>query len=1441
MALPGFHPLVSQWFLDEVGEPTSAQRRGWEAIQAGQHTLIAAPTGSGKTLAAFLTAIDGLVREGLEHTSLPDEVRVVYVSPLKALSADIHKNLAEPRKALRRRAEEAGIDVPRITAAVRTGDTTASERAAMLRTPPHILVTTPESLYLLVTAERTRDMLRSVRTVIVDEIHAVIGTRRGAHLALTLERLEDVVSAFRRTSSPAEAGRYIQRIGLSATQKPIDEVARFLVGNDPARGSCVIVDEGHRRAMDLAVEVPRSPLSAVMAREVWEEYYDRLAALIAEHRTTLVFVNTRRLAERVARHLSDRLGEESITAHHGSLSKERRFDAEHRLKTGSLKALVATASLELGIDIGHVDLVCQIGSPHRIATLLQRVGRSGHSIKGLPKGRLFPVSLDDLVESAALLRASRRGDLDSIVAHEVPLDVLAQQITAESSSRPYSEDELFERVRRAWPYRDLSRRDFDAVVAMVCEGFATPRGRRASLVHRDEVHQQLRGRRGARLLSITSGGAIPEVADYRVVLEPEETFIGTLNEDFAIESMAGDIFQLGNTSWQITQVVSGTVRVRDAHGAPPTIPFWFGEAPARSDELSREVSDLRAAADALLASAPGGAAVSESAVAEWFVDQCGLAREGADQAAAYLAEGRRVLGVVPTQQTLVLERFFDESGGMQLVLHAPFGSRVNKAWALALRKRFCRQFNFELQAAATEDALLLSLGPQHSFPLSDVFRYLHPATVRDILVQAFLDAPVFQTRWRWNATISLAVPRNRNGRKVPPQLQRMQADDLMAAVFPDAAACLENIPGDREVPDHPLVNQTVRDCLEEAMDLAQLEGILGRIHRGELACVSRDTPEPSAFTHDILNARPYAFVDDAPLEERRTQAVQTRRAGRPNEMGSLDAAAIERVRDEVRPDPRDVEELHDSLLTSGFLLDHEVDSGWASELAARGRATRLRLGEGAAWIAAERLPEWLVVHPIATLEPPIEPPASRTSRAWTREDALVELIRSRMAIVGPTTAELVARSLGVTTADVDAALLTLESQGAILRGTFTQASGPRAQASGAAGLEWCDRRLLARIHRYTLNRLRAEISPVSAAEYMRFLFGWQHVEPRSRLSGIDGLRAVIAQLDGLELPATAWEKQVLPARVDGFEPGLLDMLCLTGEVGWARVSSGPTQMVGATPIGLYLRTHAEQWAALRETDVEPEVANLGEPARRLLDRLRTHGASFAHELRSVCDLDPDDCYAALGELVAAGLVSSDSFAGLRAIVAPSSRRHGADRAGRWSVVSGFRGTSQSRDDAVKALAWTLLARYGVVFRRVLARETAGVPWRDLARVYRTLEARGDIRGGRFVAGMSGEQFALPDAVDRLREVRRSSPDEALMTIAAADPLNLTGIITPGDRIRTATGNRIVYRNGVPLAALEGDMLRTLGDIDPSIAADVAAAAAGRRVPVVSGYVGRLAT
>jgi ATP-dependent Lhr-like helicase len=1423
MPLSGFHPAVARWFRERLGEPTPAQRRGWEAIRSGRHTLIAAPTGSGKTLAAFLDALDALLREG-EHGALPDETRVVYVSPLKALSTDIHLNLAEPRREIRRLAEAMGRSSARITAAVRTGDTPAAERAAMLKTPPHILVTTPESLYLLLTAERSREMLRTARTVIVDEIHAVIESRRGSHLALSLERLEHV------------AGRRLQRIGLSATQKPIEEVARFLVGTIGVDASgvpdCAIVDEGHARALDLDLELTGSPLEAVMSAEAWDEIYARLVELIEAHRTTLVFVNTRRTAERVARHLSDRMGEEHVAAHHGSLSRETRQDAETRLKEGRLRVLVATASLELGIDIGAVDLVCQLGSTRRLATFLQRVGRSGHTVHGTPKGRLFPLSRDDLVEGAALLRAVRSGELDRLRMPPQPVDVLAQQMVAEAAAEDWPVDALYRLARRAWPYRDLTRAEFDEVLTMASRGFSTRRGRRGALVHHDTVGGRVRGRRGARLAAVTSGGAIPDTADFRVVLEPEGTFIGTLNEDFAVESMAGDIFQLGNTSWQILKIESGTVRVADAHGQPPTIPFWFGEAPARSDELSAAVSALRSELGARLDD-PEGAT-------EWLVTETAVTRIAAVQIVAYLREARRLLGALPTQETLILERFFDEAGGMQLVLHAPFGSRVNRAWGLALRKRFCRQFNFELQAAATEDAILLSLGPQHSFPLQDVFRYLHSNTVRDILVQALLDAPMFGVRWRWNATISLALLRSRGGKKTPPQIQRMEAEDLLAAVFPDAAACLENIAGDREVPDHPLVRQTIEDCLGDAMDVDRLARVLEAIHEGRLTLLARDLPEPSPLSAEILNARPYAFLDDAPLEERRTQAVYTRRALEPStagDLGALDPAAIERVRQEAWPSPENADELHDALLVSGFLTDREV-AAWPAlrdELVAAGRIARV----GRLWYAMER-----------------------------KGDDLKELVRGRMEIAGPVTAVQLAGLMDSGEGEVDAALHALEAEGFVLRGSFTPA---------AEVVEWCERRLLARIHRYTINRLRAEIEPVSAADFMRFLFQWQRVAGGHRVSGLDGLSAVLEQLDGFELAAGAWEPEVLAARCEEYEPQLLDTLCLTGRVMWGRFSpraalsaSGPLR---STPVALFLREHRDAWLALSPNG---DAAPLGTYAQSVQDALSQRGALFFRELVTGAALLGTQVEQALAELAGLGLVTSDSFAGLRALLTPADkrppvpgaapRRHrivpfGIESAGRWSLLrthgrrdartpeeSGHGRTdaqthgggvaSRERADAVGVQAWVLLRRWGVVFRRVLEREAGGASWRELLVTYRRLEARGEVRGGRFVAGMSGEQFALPEAVGTLRTVRREHPGGELLAVSGADPLNLTGIVTPEARVPALTSNRAVYRDGVPVAAKEAGKVRPLAEYDSREALGIERALVRRRIsPALRAYLG----
>ncbi len=935
------HPLVAEWFVQRFGTPTEPQEQGWPHILAGRTTLISAPTGSGKTLAAFLACIDRLVRKALAG-DLVDRTEVLYVSPLKALGNDIQKNLEIPLSEIFAMAGERGLLMPEIRTAVRTGDTLMPERRAMLKRPPHILVTTPESLYILLTADKSRAILRDVETVIVDEIHAVADDKRGAHLTLSLERLEALT--YQRPV----------RIGLSATQKPIEEVAHFLTGS--GRPDPVIVNIGHKRRLDIAVEVPAMPLGPVASNEMWDEVYNRLVALVEQHRSTLVFVNTRRMAERVAHQLGERIGEENVAAHHGSLSRKLRLAAEKKLKDGQMRVLVATASLELGIDVGTVDLVVQINSPRAIAVTLQRVGRSGHWRGAVPKGRLFATTRDDLLECAALVRAIRQGDLDRLMIPESPLDVLAQQIVAACSAEEWSEDEMFALVRRAYPYRNLTRATFEAILEMLAEGIAARRGRYGAYLHRDRVNGKLRARRGARLAAITSGGAIPDNSLYAVVAEPDGLVVGTVDEDFAVESNRGDIMLLGNTSWMIRRVEtnSGRVLVQDAHGAPPNVPFWRGEAPARTEELSEHIGSLRKKISEMLPhTSPVGFSATQPDVAAAVTrlkEECGLDDSAAEQAIEYILQGRAVLGAVPTQTTVIAERFFDEGGGMQLVIHAPFGGRINKAWGLALRKRFCVGFNFELQAAATDNGLNIALAEQHSFPLGDVFNFLQAATVQPILEQAALDSPIFATRWRWDANRALALLRFQNGKKVPPQIQRMRSDDLLASVFPDAAACFENIQGERKIPDHPLVGEVMKDVLTEAMDIDGFKSVLSGLADGRIRCVAVDTPVPSQFSHEILNANPYAYLDDAPLEERRARAVQMRRMLPESvleEVGGLDPAAIARVREEAWPDVRDADELHDVLHTLVALPRDISQFMWGQPplRQAQGRLPAVRPGE----------------------------------------------------------------------------------------------------------------------------------------------------------------------------------------------------------------------------------------------------------------------------------------------------------------------------------------------------------------------------------------------------------------------------------------------------------------------------------------------------------------
>ena len=1460
-ALEGFHPLVREWFASQFAGPTGAQAEGWGAIAEGRHTLIAAPTGSGKTLAAFLTCIDRLVRAGLDG-GLPERTEVVYVSPLKALSNDVQRNLSVPLEGIAALAEARGTPLPEIRVAVRTGDTPQRERSLMAKNPPQILITTPESLFILLTSESGRRALRGVRTLILDEIHAVADDKRGSHLSLSVERL------CRLADGP------VTRIGLSATQRPIEEVARLLVGtgappsqpspwqgegaaphlpaaldsrlrgNDdgasegkglgggeppsqpsPFKGEgvevdCLIIDTGHARAMDMGLELPPEELGPIATHEQWASTLDRVAELVREHTTTLVFMNTRRLVERVAHQLEQRLGAEAVVAHHGSMSRETRHAAEERLKSGEARVCVATASLELGIDVGAVDLVCQVGSPRSIGLLLQRVGRSGHSVGVMPKGRLFPLTRDELLECIALLRGVRGGNLDTLSIPPWPLDVLAQQIVAACAGEDWGIDALYDFVRGAYPYRELPREKFDQVVTMLSEGVAPREGRSTAYLHRDGVNGVLKARRNARLAAVTSGGAIPDNADYDVIAEPEGTFVGTVHEDFAVESVAGDVFLLGNTPWKIRRVESGRVRVEDAQGSSPTLPFWLGEAPGRTGELSDEVSALRAELEARRETGDGAA---------WLVEECGAPVEAAEQAAAYIAEGLRVLGAVPTKRRVVVERFFDESGGMQMVVHAPFGAGINRAWGMALRKQICRAFDFELQAAATDDGISLALGPGTSFPLQDVFRYVTARGAENVVTQAVLQAPLFGTRWRWDASRALALLRHTGGRKVPAPIQRMRSDDLRAAVFPAQVACQDNAaPGDIDVPDHPLVFETLRDCLTEAMDVDGLRAVLADIESGAIETYAKDTPQPSAFSHQILNAMPYAFLDDAPLEERRARAVTLRRAlpEDARDLGALSPEAIARAEQGAWPVIRDAEELHDALLTLSVLpvselarcegvASREQLRGWFSELAVAGRSAEFSLGDGgAAWTCAERADVAAALYPGAGLSPALSPPLDSRLRgndeAGGEDEALMTVLRGWTESLGPFTEARLASTLGLSITLVRRGLAQLEAEGGVLRGRFTP---------GAVEEEHCNRRILARINRDTVAGLRQEVEPTPVATFIQFLFRWQHATAGTRVSGDGGLLQVVEQLQGFEAAAQVWETELLPLRVSAYDGSALDRLCLGGEAVWGRFARRPVDaelpggraaLARTGPVSLGLREDLP-WLLdpAPEGDAEPSGA-----AGEALAFLRAHGASFIGDIIAGTRRLPSEVEEALWRLAAAGLVTADGFGALRGLVTGATKRVSASRRGRrparrrtggsrWSLLQ----TIDPSEDAVEERGFQLLRRYGIVIPEILGREPMAPPWRTLLQVYRRAEARGEIRGGRFVAGLVGEQFALPEAVEAMRSVRRAEPTGETLVVSACDPLNLAGVITPGPRVPAVSGNRVAFRDGAPVASVQtGDVV-----------------------------------
>ncbi len=1402
-----FHPAVRAWFGEQFPDgPTPPQAGAWPHIAARRDTLVAAPTGSGKTLSAFLVAIDRLYKAHDRGEATDGIARVVYVSPLKALAHDIAENLERPLLEIAAIAKAMGTAAPAIRVGVRSGDTPTSARAAMVKKPPAFIVTTPESLYLMCTSSKARAALSTIDTIIIDEIHSLARDKRGSHLSLTLERLEHLCTA---------SGSRPVRVGLSATQKPISTVAQLLVGSRTgADGTpdCAIVDSGHVRELDLDLVIPPSEMEAIAPAEQMGEILDQIAELVLAHSTTIVFVNTRRMAERISHELGERLAdvhedaEANVVAHHGSLSKDRRLLVEQRLRSGDLTALVATASLELGIDVGPVDLVCQLGSPRNIATFLQRVGRANHNRYGVPKGRLYPQTRDDLVECCALLTAVHGGRLDALLPPVAPLDILIQQLVAEVSAEEWDVDDLFELVTRAGPYCTLERTDFDQCLEVAANGVQTGRGVRSHWIHHDEVNGELRGRRGARMAALTSGGAIPELGDYRVLLDPDDTCIGSVNEDWATESMPGDIFTLGTHSWRIRRIEPGVVRVVDAEGMPPTIPVWFGEAPGRTVELSEEVCMIRREIEERLRRGDAHGACT------WLMGAAGIDREPGEQVVAYLAASLAILGTLPTRDRLVIERFFDETGGMQLIVHSPNGARLNRAFGLALRKKFCKNFDFELQAAASDDAVCLSLGPQHSFPLADVAGFLKSASVEATLTNAVLvpPSPMFLSRWRWNLNRSLLVLRWKGGRKNPPPIQRMEADDVMAALFPLAAACQENVSGPVELPDHVIVRQTMEDTLREAMDLDGLRELVQRLESGTIEVVTVDSTEPSPLCHELLVGKAFTFLDDAEAIDRRSRAVPLRR-GLPvdlSEIGAISHEAVAAVSDQVIPDPRNADELFellDALVVSPAVEPWRL---WFDELVAAGRVTA-GFATSEVWAVRSDL-SWP-----AALRPDVWPDVEVT--AEDREHALMSALRARLDVVAMTTAENLARQLGVDRSSVDFTLIGLENEGFAIR-----VDNPTASNDSQKGQWWSSRRLLARMHRFSQKGKRARIETATAQDFMSFLFDWQCLAPGSQKSGVDGLTEVVAQLQGWHSAAGSWESSLLSNRLTDFRPEVLDQRSLAGDITWGRLlgsgeSSKPTT-TRATPITMALRGDIGwlRLASRGSAEASKAIDSSSSPAGLIYQLLAAGGARFHYELIEQSGLAAKDVESGLWELVWRGHIHADSFHAVRSLFEvrqrnqqPGRPRRGLRRGtasrqggeGRWTLmegeIDGDAALDVDRDELAEAVAEQLLARWGVVFHSLAAREQLSVPWREILWALRRLEARGLILGGRFVGGFSGEQYATSEAAERLDRMRREPRTGVRVEVNACDPANLTGIVTPGPRIRAAQTQSVIYIDGVP--------------------------------------------
>ncbi|WP_395374323.1 DEAD/DEAH box helicase [Marinicella sp. W31] len=1291
-----FDVVVKDWFEQSFGQATPVQKASWKAIDSGRDVLISAPTGSGKTFAAFLHSINRIYQE-LDAVESPD-LKIIYVSPLKALSNDIQINLQQPLEAIKSSMDS---DNQPIEAEVWTGDTPAHQRTRIRKNPPHILVTTPESLFNILTSDSGRAIMPTVDTVIIDEVHAVATNKRGAHLLLSLSRLEALTI------------KRPQRIAISATQKPIERMRDYILQPDYAE----IVNMGHQRQLELSVELPDMPLTAVASAEQWAHTYDQLAHHIEQHKTTLIFVNNRRLSERLSRHLGERLGEEVVAAHHGSLAKEHRFDVEQKLKSGALKAMVATSSLELGIDIGDIDLVCQMGSPGSIQAFLQRVGRSGHGIGRIPKGQLYPLTLDDLVEATALKRAVAQGELESSHFPKQPLDVLAQQIVAEVAMREWHIERLYHLFASNICYQNMRFETFEGVIDMLARGFSGAAAPQKALIFYDRVQKTVRPKKSAQLTALLNGGTIPDQFDYDVRLLPEDIKIGTLNEDFSFESIPGDIFQLGNHSYRIVKIQTGVVFAEDAKGMPPNIPFWFGTQMWRSDELSAVVSDMRET----LNSCFDNKITSQDCAEDLAVPSAAM-----DQLLNYTDKTRQVLGLFPTQQDIVIERFFDGNNDMHVVVHSVYGSRINRAWGLALRKRFCRQFNFELQAAALEDAIILSLGATHSFDLADVIHYLKPETVREVLIQALLDTPFFVTQWRWNASIALAVKRRRGDKRVLPQFQRNAAEDLVAQVFPEQIACAENIQGKRQVPDHPLVEQTIKDCTETIMDIEGLQQVLESMRSGEVRvhCVDSNTPSPASLA--IINARNFAFLDDAPAEERRTLAIKTQNLNQDFNPGLITSEVIVRVNQEAMPPMRDVDELMQVIDYVGFYWLQEVQEHASAiqELLRQQRIEQQQYQERTFYHAAHNQ-----THVEAVL-------------AQTETQALDDFLSNRLSISGRISFAELMVFFPVSASVLQQALLRLQNRGIVFE------------------LEtdvWINRDNLSKLRQYALGEKRRYVQPASPAQWERFVKRWQRLE--IPLEGLEGLQTVLTQFQGFSATAQQWEEDILPGRVSDFNPYMLDQLCQHGLFIWKRT----TQTETANKANLLSLQKMPMTFLMRESQhlfPTPELLNLCNEAESILKLLQDKGALFVRDMLQYIDVPVSYIEQGLIQLIRNGLIVADGFAAMRSFCKKPADRHRQlkkakkyannlgylEMMGRWSLI-------ESRVASEAEYLTLLLQRYGVLTHQVFKQEHVPFTWREAIPQLNRLEARGEVLGGRFLRLDAGMQYALPQAYKALKKTK----------------------------------------------------------------------------------------